>query len=117
MRRTFMFVGLVLLVSASSPRAAAPRLVGIVDSVVANSLQITRAGEAPQTVKTDNGTAYMKWITHQPWQQDTHLSRQALGVGRCVAVELQSGDNNLARVVSINTDGVGTLYDPCKAVR
>ena len=117
MRRTFIAIGLALFVSAPTSRAAAPQLIGVVESVVDNSLQIRRANEAPQTIKTDNRTTYMKWVTHQPWEQDAHLRRQALEVGRCVEVELRSGHSNLAKVVLINMDGVGTLYDPCKAVR
>jgi hypothetical protein len=117
MHRRFIAVGLALLVSAPTSRAAAPQLIGVVESVVDNSLQIKRVHEAPQTIKTDNRTTYTKWVTHQPWQQDTHLNRQAIAVGRCVEVELRSGDNNLAKAIYVNTDGVGTLYDPCKAVR
>ena len=50
MRRTFIAIGLALFVSAPTSRAAAPQLIGVVESVVDNSLQIRRANEAPQTI-------------------------------------------------------------------
>ena len=117
MHRTLITVGLALLVSASSPRAAAPRLFGVVESVVDNSLQIRHGSEAPRTIKIDSSTTYMKWVTHQPWEQDTHLNRQAIAVGSCVDVDLRSGDNNLAKTLHINMDSVGSIYDPCRTVR
>jgi hypothetical protein len=62
MRRTFItVVGIVLIVSVSSPKAAGLRVFGVAEDVVDTSLRITRGAESSQTVTTDGRTTYMKW--------------------------------------------------------
>jgi hypothetical protein len=91
-------------------------VVGVVTAVGSNSLEISRGEQRTQAIALDAGTSYMKWITHQPWQQSTASSTNALNIGRCVSVELRSDSDATAKVVRISRDE-GTVWDPCKSIR
>jgi hypothetical protein len=114
--RTFMGIMLALAIGASVAGAAGHRATGLVTAVADESLQITNS-EQTTTISIDNKTGYMKWITHQPWQQDSRASSRSVAVGSCVDVELRAGDGQVAKLVRINTDGARTFYDPCKSIR
>ena len=110
-------VAVVVSTSSSSAGAAARRVVGVITAVGDNSLQIKTKNEQAEIVKLDEKTDYVKWITHQPWQQDNSSSRRWLDVGRCVAVGLRSDTAGVARIVRVSADGAGTMWDPCKEMR
>ena len=92
-------------------------MVGAVASVTPNSLDVMTKSEGMQSVRLDNRTEYMKWITHKPWQQENSAKRESVGAGSCVDVQLRSDQGAIAKRVWINADGAGTLYDPCRAIR
>ncbi|HXK10068.1 MAG TPA: hypothetical protein VMT70_10515 [Vicinamibacteria bacterium] len=96
-----------------STMAAAETVVGVVTAVSGDEVRVkTRHGE--ERVATLNvRTAYARWITHKPWQQETVADRAFVKAGRCVAVELQRDDPRVAKVVRISPDEVGTVYSPC----
>jgi hypothetical protein len=113
-------VALSLLLAASG-QAAGGRITGVLASVEGHAaptlLQITAQDREEQQVRTDPNTHYVKWITHQPWQQDTRTNTAALVAGRCVDVQLRSGDASIATIVRISDEPSGSIYDPCKARR
>jgi hypothetical protein len=114
--RLLMGIALVVAVGASAS-GAARRMTGLVTAVTDKSLQMTTDGKEFTTVGVDDRTSYMKWITHQPWQQDTRLNSRSVAAGSCVEVDLRAGDSRVAKIVWINVDGAGTAYDPCKRIR
>ena len=59
----------------------------------------------------------MKWITHQPWQQDNRAKSQSVSVGSCVEVELREDEGRVAKIVRVNADPAGSVFDPCKTMR
>ena len=112
-------VALALLLAASG-QAAGGRITGVLASVeghAAPTLQIAAQDREEHQVRTDASTEYVKWITHQPWQQDTRVNTAALVAGRCVDVQLRSGDARIASIVRISGEPSGSIYDPCKARR
>jgi hypothetical protein len=112
--------GAVALLLAASGQAAGGRITGVLASVeshAAPTLQITAKDREERQVRTDANTQYVKWITHQPWQQDTGASATALVDGRCVDVQLRSGDTSMASIVRISNEPSGSIFDPCKARR
>jgi hypothetical protein len=111
-----MGIMLALAVGASAAGAAAHRVTGLVTAVADESLQIKNR-EQTTTVGIDDKTGYMKWITHQPWQQDSRASSRSVAAGSCVDIELRGGDGNVAKMVRINTEPAGSLFDPCKRIR
>jgi hypothetical protein len=114
-----MFVGLMVAVAlgATAASAGARRVTGLVKAATSTSLQIMTIREGEATVTVDGRTDYMKWITHKPWQQDNSAKRGSVGAGSCVDVQLRSDQGAVAKIVRINDDGAGTLYDPCRAIR
>jgi hypothetical protein len=110
-----VFVGAVLVCGAMALHATSG-VVGVVTAVGSNSLQIAGGEQRAQTIRLDARTSYLKWITHQPWQQDAHATSSALNIGRCVSVELRADSDATAKVVRISKDD-GTVWDPCKSVR
>jgi hypothetical protein len=115
--RTVMGIILTLTVGATPAGAAGREVTGLVTAATDKSLEIRTHGKETTTISVDDKTGYMKWITHQPWQQDNRASRQSVAVGSCVDIELRADDSRVAKIVRINADGAGTLYDPCKAIR
>jgi hypothetical protein len=118
-KRTWMGITVAVAVAlgATAASAGARRVTGVVKAATSTSLQIMTIREGEATVGVDGRTEYMKWITHKPWQQDNSANRGSVGAGSCVDVQLRSDQGAVAKSVWINTDGAGTLYDPCKAIR
>jgi hypothetical protein len=112
-----MGVMLMLSLDAAAASAARDRLTGLVTAATDQSLRLTTIRKQTMTVNVDDKTKYMKWITHQPWQQDGRANRRSVAVGSCVDVELRADDSRIAKIVWVNVDGAGTFYDPCKAIR
>jgi hypothetical protein len=117
---TLGVLALALMLSASSTKASAGRITGVIASVTEQatpSMQVTTKESGRLEVRTDNNTSYAKWITHKPMGQDTRLDSKSLVVGRCVDVELRAKDTSLAKTVRISDEPAGSLFDPCKANR
>ena len=110
----FALVGCALAVFASSAQAAADKIVGVVASINADSLQVTTKIGTTQSVRLDGKTGYVKLITHQPWQQDSWADRTFLHVGRCVTIQVRRDDTGVAKLIRINTDEAGTIWNPCR---
>ena len=115
--RKIVFVGLALVVLGSWADARSARMVGAVASVTSNSLDVMTKSEGTKSVRLDSGTQYLKWITHKPWQDGQRIDFTSLMVGRCVEVDLRSGDANEAKMVWVSTEPVGSIYDPCHGFR
>jgi hypothetical protein len=117
---TLGVLALALMMSASSTKAAAGRIMGVIASVTEQptpAMQIRSKEAGTREVRTDHDTRYMKWLTHKPLGQETRADRQSLVVGRCVDVEVRAGDRGLAKTVRISDEPSGSLFDPCKADR
>jgi hypothetical protein len=114
-----MLIGITVAVAlgATAASAGAGRVTGLVTAATDTSVQIRTIGEGDATVGIDGRTDFMKWITHKPWQQDNSASRGSVAAGSCVDVQLRSDAGRVAKIVRINADGAGTLYDPCRAIR
>ena len=111
---------LILMLPSAPTKAGAGRIKGLIASVVeqpAPTMQIMLRDAGTREVRTDNTTAYMKWITHRPWQQETRATRQSLVVGRCVDIEVRPNDTGVAKLVRISDEPAGALFDPCKTLR
>jgi hypothetical protein len=118
MLKKLFVCSVVAVVASTAPAgAAAKRVVGLITAVGDNSLQIRTKSEQRETVKIDENTDYVKWITHKPFQQDNSASSRMLDVGRCVDVGLRSDNPGVARIIRVNADGAGTFWDPCKGMR
>ena len=108
-------VSLAVIGFAISAVATSNRIVGVIAGVElqpSTTLHIVASKEsAPTTVRTDEKTAFMKWVTHKPWQGNVRVDTSALQQGRCVEVEMS--DSNVAKVVRVSDDPVGSVFDPC----
>ena len=113
---TSMAAAVVTCAVAAS--ALSNRVVGVVAGVDAAgmTLQLASRGTAMTAIKFDAETAYMKWVTHKPWQGGGLLDTRALVQGRCVEVELKA-DGSVAKVIHINDDAAGSVFDPCRSRR
>ena len=101
------------LMLASIAQAGSPAMVGVVTAVDGTSVQVTAKAGA-KSLRLDGKSQFVKWITHQPWQQDNRADRSKLTVGRCVQVE--SDGASVARLIRINLDDTGTIWSPCKGI-
>lgn len=111
---------LAVLLLWACAAAAAPRperFTGLIASVGEDSVQIATRRGTSRSVRTDGRTKYIKWITHQPWQQSTDADRTFLQVDRCVQVQLQADDQKVAEIIRVNTDQPGSMGDPCRRMR
>ena len=118
MKKQTIAIGLLIAAASAAQLAAAPtRFVGVISQVEQNgvkTIQITSRGAETKTVHADEKTAYMKWITHKPWQQDASLDQRALVQGRCISVELRADATDIAKTVHISDEPAGSIFDPCK---
>ncbi|PYR28761.1 MAG: hypothetical protein DMF98_01930 [Acidobacteria bacterium] len=110
-------LAILIWAGAAPAMSAADRLTGFITSVGEDSLEITTRPGTSRSIRTTGSTRYMKWVTHQPWQQATAADRTFLQVDRCVQVQLQSGEPSVARIIRINTDQPGSMVDPCRRLR
>ena len=113
----FAVASMTVLLACAMPIASTTRVVGVlagVDQQGAPTLAVTSKGETT-TVRTDDKTAYMKWVTHKPWQADGRMDTSALVRGRCVEVEMAA--NNVAKIVRVSDEPAGSVFDPCRSRR
>jgi len=115
--RTVGIAALLLAVGILPAAATANRNTGVVTGISGSSLQFMTKDKETHVVTINRETAYLKWITHQPWQQDNRLDSGSLTTGQCVEVEERSEGGHVAKVVRVNVDGIGTFWDPCKSLR
>jgi hypothetical protein len=111
---TLVILGSALLGFVLSAQAKTQRIVGVVAGVSNDSLQVTTKSGAAESVRLDDKTDYMKWITHRPWGQDSRADRSSLLIGRCVSIEVRSGEPAVAKMVQISNEDAGSIWDPCK---
>jgi hypothetical protein len=107
------------IVPVTVARAATTRVVGVITGVEMHSpvtLQVSSNGAQPATIHTDDKTAYMKWVTHKPWQGNDHVTTAALMQGRCVEVEMRT-EADVAKVVRVSDEPAGSVFDPCRSHR
>jgi hypothetical protein len=117
MRKEMIAMSTVALLAAFAMpmQAGANRVVGVIAGVDVHgpvTLQLTSKGREAATVHTDEKTAYMKWVTHKPWEQNEHVTTSSLALGRCVEVE--KSDSNVAKVVRVSDEPAGSVFDPCR---
>ncbi len=116
MTRKFLALTSVTALAACAIVFASPnRIVGVIAGVdgKAPTLRLMSRGIDATTVRTDEHTAFMKWVTHKPWQADGRVATSALMAGRCVEVEMRA-DNAVAKVVRVSDEPAGSVFDPCR---
>lgn len=96
-------LGVSLLAFATQGTVSAtPTLTGRVTGYSPTSISVL--DREIVTVTVDGRTAFTKWVTQKPWEQDTRLAGSALRVGQLVAVHRRSDDAGVASWVQIATD-------------
>src|SRR5437762_12911834 len=105
---------LLLWAGARSAASHGERVTGFIESVGEDRFEIATRPATSRSVRTAGGTRYVRWVTHQPWQQPTSADRTFLQVDRCVQVQLRSGEPAVADIIRINTDQPGSIGDPCR---
>jgi hypothetical protein len=103
-----------LIVFVLSAQAKEQKIVGVVAAINGDSLQVTTKSEAKESVRLDNRTSYVKWITHRPWGQDTRADRTSLQTGRCVTIELRRDESAVAKLIRVSDEEAGTIWYPCR---
>jgi endonuclease YncB( thermonuclease family) len=109
-----VLVSLALFVLVSSVQAKARTIVGAVKAVSEDSVQVMTKNETTETVRLTDKTVYMKWITHQPWGQDSRADKRSLLAGRCVSIEPAGDDPHAAKLIRISDEQAGTIWYPCR---
>lgn len=110
----------VSLAAGATMQADKARVVGIiagVEGATAPTIQLSSKAAGTQTVRTDEKTAYTKWITNKPWGADTRMAATGLVTGRCVEVELRADNSGVAKTVRVSEEPAGSMFDPCKGLR
>ncbi len=110
-------VAALAFVAGILPATATNRITGVITSVSDRTVQIRTADKEVLAVALNNETAYVKWITHRPWQEEGRLDSRALTAGRCVQVDAQSQSGSVAKTVWVNLDAVNSMSDPCTSLR
>lgn len=110
---TILIWGCAVVGFAFPVQAKTQKIVGVIAGVNSDSLQVTTKEGSAESIRLDQKTAYMKWVTHRPWGQDTRMDHSSLWVGRCVNVELRDGQPATAKLVHVNDDPTGSIWDPC----
>ena len=113
MTRMRLSVGMAVLLLGLSTMAAAETVVGVVTAVSGGEVRVKPRHGEERVATLDARTAYARWITHQPWQQETVADRGFVKAGRCVAVELRRDDERLAKLVRVSLGELGTVHSPC----
>jgi endonuclease YncB( thermonuclease family) len=114
--RTIAAAGFALLLAVSAAHAGSTATVGVVTAVDGQAVQVTAGAGVTKVLRLDGQSQILKWITHQPWQQDTRADRAALTTGRCVQVESRDGDAQAARLIRVNLDDVASIWSPCRNI-
>lgn len=112
-RSILIMIGCAMVMYVLSVQAKTKSIVGVVSKVDAGSLQVNTREGSSESVRLDNETTYMKWINHRPWGQDANVDRKSLEVGRCVAIDIRSGEPAIAKLIRISNESVGTIWYPC----
>jgi len=107
-------VSFALFVFVSSVHAKAKAIVGAVTAVSEDSLQVMTKNEGMESVRLTDKTVYRKWITHQPWGQDSRADKRSLLIGRCVTIEPAGDDPHVAKLIRISEEEAGTIWYPCR---
>jgi len=92
----------LLALATQSTVSATPTLTGRVTGYSPTSISVL--DREIVTVTVDGRTAFTKWVTQKPWEQDTRLRASALRVGQLVAVHRRADDPGAASWVQIATD-------------
>lgn len=72
---------------------------------VTQTLVVRAKGRGDLSLGLSSQTQYVRWITHQPWQQSTRADASFLKPGRLVAVHFSEADAHpVARLVRIATE-------------
>jgi hypothetical protein len=116
-RAVAVLVGALAVGATGATSAAGAHVAGLVTRADGTALQILTTSRETTTVTLDEHTSYLKWITHKPRQQDNRASARSVTAASCVDVELRERGGRVAKIVRINTDGAGTIDDPCRALR
>ena len=95
-------VAMVTLASGATAWAATRTVTGRVTAV--SSTSVSALDNEIVTLTLDSRTAFTKWVTQKPWEQDTRLSASALRVGQYVAIHRRREAVNAASWVQIATD-------------
>lgn len=106
-RSVFALVLGTTLVIGSAARGSDASVAGIITSVEPNRLEVTTDSQQVVSVTLTAETAYLKWITAKPWQQDIRTDARAVRPGRRVYVELTTNARPTARTVWIVTGRLG----------
>lgn len=108
-------LGVALLTLTAQGTASAAALTGRVTSYTPTSISVFDREVVTLTI--DNRTAFTKWVTQKPWEQDTRLTAAALRVGQLVAVYRRGDDTRVASWVQIATDVPNVTAAPVFADR
>src|ERR1700730_979322 len=117
LRRMFIVGSVMLAANAIAAGATSERVVGVISAVGPGQFQVATAenpAKGVTSVKVNEKTGYLKWITHQPWQQDNRASNSWLAVGRCVDASVDGG---MAKTVRVSVEPPTSIWDPCKSIR
>ncbi len=115
MNRQVLVMAAAIATVLACATMATTRVVGVLGASSAPStLQLVTKGSESITVRVDDKTAYMKWVTHKPWGSE-RLEANSLVQGNCV--EVQMADSNVAKVVYVSNEPAGSIFDPCKGRR
>ncbi len=120
MSRMLLAAALSAVAFMGQTGAGTHRIVGVikdVDHADFPTIELASKGAKEVAIRTDAHTTYERWVTHKPWQADRTAGREGLIAGRCVAVELRSGERIVAKDVRISGEPAGSLFDPCKSER
>src|SRR5437667_3637000 len=92
-----VLIGGLLAACAVSAAPGADRFTGFITRVGEDTLDVSTRPGTSRVIHTTGSTRYLKWVTHQPWQQPTGADRTFLQVERCVQVQLQAGEPSIAQ--------------------
>ena len=70
--RTMAAAGSALLLAVSATQAGSTATVGLVTAVHGQAVQVAPVG-LTKMLRLDGQSQLVKWITHQPWQQDARV--------------------------------------------
>src|SRR5262249_28447671 len=109
--------GLLLTLLGPATLTASETVAGVVTAVSEASIELKVKDGSPRAVKLAPDTKYVRWVTHQPWQQSNVADKHQLQVRRCVSARLKDDDEQVAELIYISMDDVGSIYSPCRDAR
>ena len=105
----------VLVLAMQGTASAASAVTGRITSYGPTSISVL--DKEVVTLTIDSRTAFTKWVTQKPWEQDTRLTAAALRVGQLVAMYRRDDDSRVASWVQIATDVQSVTAAPVFADR